>query len=306
VTLGNLLFWVAFHVFILVMVVIDLRVSGRKGDLKWREAAALTCVWISMAMLFAAGLWQFRDANFALEFVTGYVVEYSLSVDNIFVFLLIFSFFRVSGPNQRRVLLWGIVGAILMRALMIIGGAALLARFEWFIYVFGAFLVWTGLKIGFQKEKEIEPDKSLFVRVVKKVFPLTSELRGSHFFVREGGRLMATPLLLVLVVVETTDVVFAVDSIPAVFGVTQHPFIVYTSNIFAILGLRSLFFLVSGVMGKFHYLKPSLAVILVFVGLKMCAQEFVHVSAAVSLAVIVGVLATGIAASLFSSQRGRG
>jgi tellurite resistance protein TerC len=304
VSAGSLLFWAAFHVFILVMVVIDLRVSGRSGDLRWREAAALTCVWISLALLFAAGLWRLRGASFAVEFVTGYVVEYSLSVDNIFVFLLIFSFFRVSGPHQRRVLLWGIVGAILMRALMIIGGAALLARFEWFIYVFGAFLVWTGLKIGFQKEKEIEPDKGLLVRLARKIFPLTNGLRGNHFFVREGGRLMATPLLLVLVVVETTDVVFAVDSIPAVFGVTRHPFIVYTSNIFAILGLRSLYFLVSGVMGKFRYLKPSLAVILVFVGLKMCAQELVHISAAVSLAVIVGVLAIGVAASVISSRRG--
>ena len=301
---SKLAFWAGFHLFILAVLALDLGVVNRRSRAaRPREAAIWTAAWVTLAMLFAAGIWTWSGHQRAIDFVTGYIVEYSLSVDNIFVFVLIFAYFKVPAALQHRVLFWGILGAIVMRGAMIAAGSGLLLRFHWFNYVFGVFLLYTGVKIALQKEKEFEPGKSPLVRIARRLFPITGEFEGSSFFVRRAGRAMATPLFLVLIVVETSDVVFAVDSIHAVFAVTRDPFIVYTSNIFAILGLRSLYFLVKGAMGEFRYLEPSLAAILVFVGLKMCADEFVRIPAAVSLLVILVILLAGIGSSFFVSRR---
>jgi len=301
---STLALWGGFHLFMVAILAIDLGIFHRRSHAVGpREAGVWTLAWVSLAMLFAAGIFRYSGHQRALDFLTAYIVEYSLSVDNLFVFVLIFSFFRVPAAHQHRVLFWGILGAILLRGAMIGAGTGLLHLFDWFIYVFGAFLLWTGLKIAFQKEKEFEPSKNPLVRLVTKIFPMTGEYQGEAFFVRSGGRWLATPLFVVLLVVDTADVVFAVDSIPAVLAITRDTFIVYTSNVFAILGLRSLYFLLASAMDKFRYLKPSLAAILIFVGLKMCSTEFIRVPAAVSLAVIVGILAIGITASFIAARR---
>ena len=301
---GSTAVWAGFILLVLALLAIDLGVFHRKSHtVGSREALLWTLVWVSLAVLFAAGIWTFEGHQKAIDFITGYVVEYSLSVDNIFVFVLILSHFSVPPKDQHRVLFWGIVGAIVMRGAMIAAGIGLLHKFEWLVYVFGAFLLWTGFRIAFKEEKEFEPEKSPFVRAARKFISITDGFRGNAFFVRKDGRLLATPLFLVLLVIEVSDVIFAVDSIPAVFAVTRDPFIVYTSNIFAILGLRSLYFLVSGAMGGLRYLKPSLAAILIFVGLKMCSEELIKIPALISLGIIVGILAIGILASVVAARR---
>jgi tellurite resistance protein TerC len=302
--------WVAFSAVVLIMLTLDLGVFHRKAHaVSTKEAGAWSAAWVSLALLFAAGIYKFMGRQPALEFLTGYVVEEALSVDNLFVFILLFSYFRVPPALQHRVLFWGIFGALIMRGIMIAAGALLIERFHWITFVFGAFLVFTGLRMAVHDETEIEPERNPVIKLVRRLVPVTKRYHGQHFFVREpwgrGGqvRLVATPLFVVLVLVETTDLVFAVDSIPAVFGVTRDPFIVYTSNVFAILGLRALYFLLAGVIQKFHYLKAGLAAVLVFVGAKMLAAEVFPIPVHVSLGVIASVLVASVAASLLFPKR---
>ncbi len=292
--------WIGFHVFVFAMLALDLGVFHRKAHVvSFREAIAWTIAWVTLAMLFNMGVWYFAGAQKALEFTTGYVIEYSLSVDNIFVFAMLFSYFAVPAAYQHRVLFWGILGALIMRALMIFAGTVLITKFAWIIYVFGAFLIITGIKMIVKKEEEIHPERNPVVRWFKKLMPVTSDYRADKFFVRENGLLMATPLFVVLLLVEISDIIFAVDSIPAIFAVTKDPFIVYTSNIFAILGLRSLYFALAGVLDKFHYLKIGLGVVLTFVGVKMLLGHTPwKIDTLVSLGVIVLVLAASVIVSL--------
>lgn len=281
------------------MLALDLGVFHRKAHaVSVREALAWSCVWIFLALLFGLGVYFVRGGEKALEFLTGYVIEWSLSVDNLFVFLVIFSYFAVPPIYQHRVLFWGILGALVMRAIFIAVGAALLSAFHWMIYVFGGFLVFTGITLLFAGDEKIEPEKNPAVRLLRRFMPITAEYHGQRFFVRINGRRWATPLLLVLVVVETTDVIFAVDSIPAIFAITLDPFIVYTSNVFAILGLRALFFLLAGIMEMFRYLKVGLAFVLCFVGVKMVIVDFYKIPIGISLGVVAGILALSILASL--------
>jgi tellurite resistance protein TerC len=276
-------------------------------EVRAREAATWTAVWVVLALIFGAGvhLWMGREAG--LEYFAGYVIEKALSVDNIFVFVLIFRFFQVPPRYQHRVLFWGILGALVMRGAMIAGGAYLIGRFHWIIYIFGAFLVFTGIRMATRVEHDIDPASNPVIRLVRRLIPVTPAYVGQRFFVRQhvGGasKLAATPLFVVLVLVETTDLIFAVDSIPAIFAVTQDPFIVFSSNVFAILGLRALYFLLAGVIDKFHYLKVGLSAVLVFVGLKMLLADVYTVPIGVSLAVIAGMLALATAASLLRARR---
>ncbi len=297
-TIGTPLFWSLFLVGVVAILALDLGVLNRKAHaVKPREAAIWTLFCVSLAALFALWLgWKF-GARPALEFTTGYLIEYALSVDNLFVFLVVFGYFRVPTEFQHRVLFWGIVGALVLRAAFILTGAALLARFHWMIYLFGAFLVVTGVKLLFAGEGEVDPEKNPMLRVARRFLRVTPHYHGQHFFVFEQGRRFATPLFLVLIVIEATDVVFAVDSIPAIFGVTQDPFLVFTSNIFAILGLRALYFLLHDFMSRFHYLKYGLGLVLAFVGFKMVASAWFKVPIGVSLGVIVAVLGGSVAAS---------
>ncbi len=296
--------WLGFNVFVLVMLALDLGVFHRKAHVvSVKEAAIWSVVWISLAMLFNAGLYLWSGPQPALEFFTGYLIEKSLSVDNIFVFVMIFSAFSVLPISQHRVLFWGILGALVMRGVLILVGAVLIKEFHWIIYVFGAFLIFTGIKMAFHRENEADISNNRMVRLVRRLLPMTNRYEGSSFFVRQGGRLLATPLLLVLVVVESTDLAFAVDSIPAIFAVTQDPFIVYTSNVFAILGLRSLYFVLAGVMDKFYYLKIALAAILTFVGTKMLLIDIFKIPTMVSLLVIISMLAVAVVASIIHAQR---
>jgi tellurite resistance protein TerC len=254
----------------------------------FREAIGWTVAWVTLALLFNIGVAHYAGPEKAVEFLTGYVIEYSLSVDNIFVFALLFSYFSVPPMYQHRVLFWGILGALVMRAIMIGAGVVLIAKFAWIIYVFGAFLILTGIKMIVKREEQIHPEQNRVVKLFKRFMPVTRDFRGNHFFVRENGILMATPLFVVLLLVEMSDVIFAVDSIPAIFAVTKDPFILYTSNVFAILGLRSLYFALSGVLDKFHYLKVGLGVVLTFVGVKMLvAHTEWKIDTHFSLAVIV-------------------
>jgi tellurite resistance protein TerC len=292
--------WVGFNVFVLAMLALDLGVFHRKAHVvSLKESIAWTLVWVTLALLFNVGIWHFYGFQKALEFLTGYLIEKSLSVDNVFVFALLFSYFAVPAKYQHKVLFWGILGALIMRAIMIFLGAALIAKFTWIIYVFGAFLILTGIKMVVKREEEIHPERNPVVKWFKKLMPVTSDYRGDKFFVRENEVRAATPLFLVLLLVEVSDLIFAVDSIPAIFAVTTDPFIVYTSNVFAILGLRSLYFALAGIMGKFHYLKIGLGVVLVFVGVKMLlAHTAWKLDTLVSLAVVAGILAISVVASL--------
>ena len=295
----NIWFWILFNAFVLGMLALDLGVFHRHAHvIRAREAAIWTAVWVSLALTFALGLYIWEGSQIALTFLTGYVIEESLSVDNIFVIVMIFSYFGVPPQYQHRVLFWGIVGALVMRGTFIGLGALLLQRFEWIIYIFGALLIVTGVRMAIRHDETFDAEKNPVYRIAKRSLPFTTEYDGQKFFTMQNGRRVATPLFLVLLMVEFTDLIFAVDSIPAIFAVTRDPFLVYTSNIFAILGLRSLYFLLAGVVGKFHLLKYGLAVILVFVGIKMVSVEFFHVPILVSLGVIVGVLTTSIVASL--------
>ena len=306
----NVWWWVGFNALILVLLAIDLGVFNRKAHaVSVREGLGWSALWVSLAVLF--GLWIGRSMGrqSMLEFYAGYLVEQALSVDNLFVFILIFGYFKIAPALQHRVLFWGILGALVMRGVMIGAGAALIANFHWIIYVFGAFLVYTGFRMAVGGATDIEPEANPVIRLVRRIVPITARFHGEQFFVREplspGGavRLVATPLFLVLVLVETTDVVFAVDSIPAIFGVTQNPFLVYTSNVFAILGLRSMYFVLAGVITKFHLLKYGLSIVLMFVGVKMLLSERFPISIGVSLGIVGGVLVGSVLLSLWIPPR---
>ena len=292
--------WLAFNLFVLAMLGLDLGVFHKKTHVvSFKESITWTVVWISLALVFNFGIYHYLGPQKGLEFFTGYVIEKSLSVDNVFIFALLFSYFAVPPLYQHKVLFWGVFGALVMRAIMIFLGAALIAKFSWVIYLFGAFLILTGIKMIVKREEEIHPENNPLVRWFKKLMPVTSDYRGDRFFVMENGVRMATPLFVVLLVVEFSDLVFAVDSIPAIFAVTTDPFIVYTSNVFAIMGLRSLYFALAGVMDKFHYLKIGLGVVLTFVGVKMLLGHTPYkIDTLISLGVIITVLIASVAASL--------
>jgi tellurite resistance protein TerC len=302
--------WIGFNVMVLFLLALDLGVFNRKAHaVSVKEALGWSALWVSLAIGFGLWIGQSMGRQSMLEFYAGYLVEQALSVDNLFVFILIFGYFRVPQELQHRVLFWGILGALLMRGAMIGAGAILLAQFHWIIYLFGAFLVYTGFKMAFGGGSDIEPEQNPVIRMVRRFVPLTTKFHGEQFFVREaiepGGALrrVATPLFVVLVLVETTDVVFAVDSIPAIFGVTRNPFLVYTSNVFAILGLRSLYFVLANIIGKFHLLKYGLSVVLAFVGVKMLLSEVRPIGIGVSLGVVAGVLVGSVLLSLVIPPR---
>ena len=295
----SLFSWVIFNIFVLGMLALDLLVFHRKAHaVSLREALSWSAVWIALALIFNVGIYYLWGSEKALEFLAGYLIEKSLSVDNIFVFIMIFSYFAVPAIYQHRILFWGILGALIMRAIFIAAGAALLSAFHWIIYIFGGFLIITGIKMFFAGEEKIEPEKNPAVLLLRRFMPITNEFHGQRFFVRIDQRLWATPLFVVLVVIETTDVIFAVDSIPAIFAVTSDPFIVYTSNVFAILGLRALYFLLAGVMDLFVYLRHGLGVVLGFVGIKMLLTDLYKIPIGISLGVVAGVLALSVLASL--------
>ena len=302
----HLWLWVGFNLFVLAMLALDLGVFHRKAHaVTLRESLTWTAVWVALSLLFNLGVWHYLGPQKGLEFFTGYLIEKSLSVDNVFVFALLFSYFAVPPKSQHKVLFWGILGALLMRAGMIVLGAALITRFAWVIYLFGAFLILTGIKMIVQRKQEIHPERNPIVRGFKRLMPVTSDYRGEQFFVRENGVRMATPLFIVLLFIEFTDLIFAVDSIPAIFAVTTDPFIVYTSNVFAILGLRSLYFALAGIMHRFCYLKLGLGVVLAFVGVKMLlAHSPYKIDTLLSLGVIMTILATSIIASLIKTRSG--
>lgn len=296
--------WIAFNAMVLGLLALDLGVFNRKAHaVTVREALGWSAVWISLAIGFGLWIGASMGRESMLEFFAGYVVEQALSVDNLFVFILIFGYFRIAPELQHRVLFWGIIGALVMRGAMIGAGAVLIAEFHWIIYIFGAFLVYTGAKMAFGGESQIEPESNPVIRLVRRILPITTKFHGERFFVRESvggtpGKLLATPLFVVLALVETTDVVFAVDSIPAIFGVTRNPFLVYTSNVFAILGLRSMYFVLAGVIGKFHLLKYGLALVLAFVGAKMLLSEIWPINIGVSLAIVGSLLVGSVVLSL--------
>ena len=295
----NPLIWIIFNFFVLGMLALDLLVFHRKAHaVSLREAFAWSAVWISLALIFNLGIYYLWGSEKAMEFLAGYLIEKSLSVDNIFVFIMIFSYFAVPPMYQHRILFWGILGALVMRAIFIAAGAALLSAFHWIIYIFGGFLIITGFKMFFAGEEKIDPEKNPAVLLLRRFMPITSKFDGPRFFARIDGRLWATPLFVVLVVIETTDVIFAVDSIPAIFAITVDPFIVYTSNIFAILGLRALYFLLAGILDMFRYLKVGLAFVLCFVGAKMMLVDFYKIPIGTSLGVVAGILAISMLASL--------
>jgi tellurite resistance protein TerC len=295
----NIWFWVGFVGFVLAMLSLDLGVFHRTPHVvKPKEAAIWTGVWVALALVFAVGLLLIYGHEVGLTFLTGYVIEESLSVDNIFVIVLIFDYFRVPRICQHRVLFYGILGALVMRGIFIGLGAVLIARFHWILYIFGAMLVFTGIRMAFRDEEEFNGEQNPVVKFVRRFMPISHDFHGKHFFTIENGKRLATPLLLVLVLVEVTDLIFAVDSIPAIFGVTRDPFLVFTSNIFAILGLRSLYFLLAAVVDKFYLLKYGLAVILTFVGVKMLGEHWFEIGILPSLGIILGVLAAAIIGSI--------
>ncbi len=296
----NIWFWIIFNLVVLCLLALDLGVFHRKAhSVSMKEAAIWSVVWISLSLLFNASLFIWEGQQIGMQFLAGYLIEKSLSVDNIFVFVMLFSYFKVPLNYQHRVLFWGILGALLMRGALIGVGAYLISQFHWVLYVFGAFLVFTGIRMALQKEDEhIEVETNGVVRLLRRIMPISNVYHGERFFVREMGRLVATPLFVVLLIVETTDLLFALDSIPAIFAVTQDPFIVYTSNVCAILGLRALYFLLANVMESFRYLKLGLSAVLVFVGVKMLIADVYHMPIALSLGVIATILTVSIVASL--------
>ncbi len=290
--------WVGFNVFVLLMLALDLGVFHRKAhEVKFREAITWSAIWIMLALIFNAGVWYYFGEVKAIEFLTGYVIEKSLSVDNIFVFVLIFTSFQVPSIYQHKVLFWGVLGALVMRIIFILAGVTLIAKFHWIIYVFGVFLVLTGIKIARDKGTKINIANSPVLKFIRKFIPVTSDYHESKFTVKLDNKWHATPLFLVLILVETTDLIFAVDSIPAILAITSDPFIVYTSNVFAILGLRSLYFALAGSLKYFTYLHYGLALILVFVGIKMLISDFYKLNPFLSLGIIGVILAGSIAAS---------
>ncbi len=296
---SEMYFWIGFHALVFVMLALDLGIFNRKSHtVGMKEALGWSAVWIVISQLFNIFIYRSYGSEAAVEFLTGYILELSLSVDNLFVFLLLFSYFKVPSEYQHKVLFWGILGAQLMRAFFIAIGTALIAQFHWVLYIFGAFLVYTGIRMAFDKGDEVDPESNLVLKLFRKVFPISPEYHGSNFFVNIDGKKHATILFVVLLIVEATDLVFAVDSIPAVFAVTRNPLIVYTSNIFAILGLRSMYFALAGIMNLFHYLKIGLAFILSFIGIKMLIADFYHMPTAIALGVVAGVLTISVVASM--------
>jgi len=302
----SVILWGGFAVLITAMLILDLGVFNRKShEVSFREALTWTLVWVGLALSFNMGILHFLGTTKALEFLTGYLIEESLSVDNLFVFIMIFSYFQVPRAYQPKILKWGIIGALVMRAIFIFIGIELFDRFHWMIYLFGGLLIVTGIKMAFGGEEKIDPEKNLLVRLARKFLPVTKKLYGDRFFIRRRGILAATPLFLTLLVVESSDVIFAIDSIPAILAVTRDPFIVYTSNIFAIMGLRSLFYLLSSVMEMFTHLKLGVSIILAFIGLKMLLSSVYPIPIYFSLGVIVGVLAITIITSVVFDAKGK-
>ena len=299
----SIYFWIGFHLFVFIMLALDLGVFHKHTHkVPVKEAIIWSCIWISLALLFC--LFIYVDKDFgpvkALEFLTGYVIEYSLSVDNIFVFILIFTYFAVNNQYQHKILFWGILGALIMRGIFIFAGVALINRFDWIVIIFGGFLVFTGIRMLIQKEADIDPEKNIIIKFFRRFLPVSKSLHGDKLFITENRKLYATPLFLVLLIIESSDLIFAVDSIPAILAISKDTFIVYTSNIFAILGLRSLYFAIAGIMGLFHYLKIGLAFVLTFVGSKMLLAYFhFEIPILTSLGIIISILLISILASVF-------
>ena len=300
----TILLWVGFNLFILVLLIVDLKVLNRKPhEISIKESLMWSGIWILISLLFNIGVYFWLGRESALQFFTGYLIEKSLSIDNLFVFLLLFSYFKVPSRYQHKVLFWGILGALLMRGSLILLGAALITRFHWVLYILGLFLVVTGVKMAFQQEKkEVHPERNIVVRFFKKFFSITSGYHEEKFFVKTGGKSYGTLLIVVLIVIETTDLLFAVDSIPAIFAITQDSFIIYTSNVFAILGLRSLYFALASIMDLFYYLRHGLSVILTFIGLKMLLVGYVNIPIGLALGVVGTVLLIAITASVIRAR----
>jgi len=296
--------WLVFNLFVLAVMALDLGVFHRRSHkMTMRESLTWTLVWIGLSIAFGLGVMHFSGEQRGLEFFTGYVIEKALSVDNLFLFLVIFRAFSVDEKIQHRLLEWGILGALLMRGAMIAAGASLIERFSWVLYVFGAFLVFAGLHMLFAKKREMHPEENRISRFARRHLRISQAYGGNRFFVREGGKLFATPLFVVLLIVEITDITLAVDSIPAIFGITRDPFIVYTSNVFAILGLRAMYFLLAGVLGRLRYLTAGLSLVLTFIGAKMIAEPWLHISVELSLGIVGGMLLVALAASLLAGQK---
>ena len=299
----QILLWVSFNIFVLILLALDLGVFHRHSHaVRIKEALGWSALWILLALLFNIVIYYWRGPAVALSFLTGYLIEKSLSVDNLFVFLMIFSYFKVAPLYQHKVLFWGIIGALVMRAFFIAAGVALINTFHWVIYIFGAFLIFIAVRIAFEKEKEIHPEKNPVLRLFRRFMPVTENYIEGNFFIKKNKKLYATPLFIVLLGIETTDVIFAVDSIPAILAITTDPFIVYTSNVFAILGLRALYFALAGVMELFHFLNIGLAIILAFVGVKMLLSRFYEIPVSVALGVVILTLAITIVASIIFPQ----
>lgn len=291
--------WLVFALFVIVLIGLDIWSAKRhKGEMSLGASLFWTVVWVGSALAFNALIWAERGPNTAMDFLTGYLIEWSLSMDNLFVFAVIFSYFAVPSKYQHRVLFWGIWGAVVLRLIFVLAGTALIQRFEWTMYVFGAFLVYTGIKLALAGDSDVDPAANPILRVARKFLPVSSDYDGDRFLTRQNGRWLVTPLFLVLLVVESTDVVFAVDSVPAIFGITTDPFVIYTSNIFAILGLRSFYFLLSRFLNKFHYLGIGLALVLIFIGVKMLIIKWVHIPSPISLGIVGATLAVAVAASM--------
>lgn len=297
---SELLLFILFNLFVLLMLAIDLGVFHRTPqEVRLKEATVWSVVWIILALLFNVGVWVYAGPARGLEFFTGYLIERALSMDNIFVFVLLFNYFGVPAKYQHKVLFWGVLGALIMRSIFILAGAALIAQFEWILYIFGLILIYSGWKMMKEESIEVHPDRNLFIRLAKKFFPIETGYETPKFFIRKENKRYITTMFLVVIAVETTDVLFAVDSIPAVFAVTRDPFIVYSSNVFAILGLRAMYFVLAGVMNSFYYLKHGLSIVLIFVGVKMLAEKFIHISIGLSLGVIAVVLIIAVVMSLY-------
>jgi len=292
-------FWIVFNAVILLLLFLDLTVISRKHHrIPFKQAMLMSAFWIGLAMAFAVFVHQWFGATKSLEFLTGYLLEEALSVDNLFVFILLFAYFKVPPEEEKSVLFWGIIGALIMRGIFIVAGVALVQRFHWILYIFGIFLIWTGFQLMRGGDKEQDPSRNIVLKFCRRFLPLTDSYEGKNFFVRREGRTFATPLFVVLLVVETTDILFATDSIPAILAITRDPFIVYTSNVFAILGLRSMYFALAGMMKLFHYLNYGLSVVLIFIGAKMLVPERYHVPTWAALAVVAGVLGLSVLASV--------
>lgn len=300
----SVVLWTGFNLFVLGMLALDLGVFHRKSHtVTVREALVWTGVWITLAMIFNLFIYYYFNEEKAFEFFTGYLIEKSLSVDNIFVIILIFSYFRVPEEYQHKVLFWGILGALVMRIIFILSGIELIHRFHWLVYIFGGFLIFTGIKMLVSDDSKIDPEKNPLIKIAKKLFAITKNFEGDKFFIKRDNRTWATPLFLVVILIEATDLIFAVDSIPAILAISDDPFIVYTSNVFAILGLRSLYFALSGIEKYFHYLKFGLSAILVFVGVKMCIVDFFKIPTGISLIVIVFILAIAMFSSVLFPKK---